>query len=496
MADEETDRQESVEDGRGPPEAVPDGGEPIEEDQPEAVESVSQVPISSNYKVLGETNGADRIGVLGENKADSGRAYGVYGLTRSRTGVGVYGLARKLNAALTFPAPVGVRGVTRADGDAANNNAPVAVHGRATGNGIVGGVLGQANSRNGLGVSGSSAKGSVGDILSLLDSKSYAAGTLGFTDKTTLDAGIENAFGVIGLAVVVVGVDGASNVGVFGQANPDEGYGVFSNNRLFASTNTSVKQSDTTPGGYVARFVDQDTEPTSSQAIIDAVTRDTDSGSNVKYFRFLEEDSNGNSATAGYIEGTGSSGITLNSVGADLAEYFPKADPDEDYDGGTVVGLSGGEITRDLADAERAAVISEAPMVSGNMPRDADDQDDYARIALVGQVDVDAGAPVTAGDLLVAAGDGTAVPRSEHDGATPLIVGIALDGAEAGERVPTLVGGTDAAATPTGTEAETPDREEVEELRETVEAQQETIERLEARLNELERTEQPAPADD
>ncbi|PSQ47353.1 hypothetical protein BRD19_09645, partial [Halobacteriales archaeon SW_7_65_23] len=107
---------------------------------------------------------------------------------------------------------------------------------------------------------------------------------------------------------------------------------------------------------------------------------------------------------------------------------------------GSVVGLADGEIRRDPTAADAALVVSDAPMLTGNVPDygEAETAEQSVCVALLGQVPVRAGAAVSAGDLLVATADGTAVPADTQDGCPP-VVGRALEDGAADDTVTTFV---------------------------------------------------------
>ncbi len=106
--------------------------------------------------------------------------------------------------------------------------------------------------------------------------------------------------------------------------------------------------------------------------------------------------------------------ITFNASSGDYAEWLPKRNPDEQFEGGDIVAMIGGKVTKQTAEAEMLMAISEAPIVLGNMPRETD-KHLYEKIAFLGQVPLKVRGPVHAGDYIVPSGnnDGTGVAVSE-----------------------------------------------------------------------------------
>jgi hypothetical protein len=177
------------------------------------------------------------------------------------------------------------------------------------------------------------------------------------------------------------------------------------------------------------------------------LTNVSDPGQFHSYISFMDS-----SGTIGNIQGDGNGGVEFVGSLADFAECFPKADPDREFEDGTVVGLDGGEVVALDADSDpdTVLVVSTAPLVTGNRPIDEDERDAYVKLSLVGQVPVRVSASVGHGDVLVASpdGDGTAVARADCDEAGRPVVGMALGEADAGETVLALIGGPGIDTTP------------------------------------------------
>ena len=103
-------------------------------------------------------------------------------------------------------------------------------------------------------------------------------------------------------------------------------------------------------------------------------------------------------------------GVAYESGGADYAEWLKKADPNEILNFGDVVGVKGGAISRSFTDAEKFMVISQNPMISAAMPEEGKEQD-YEKVAFIGQVPVKVLGEASVGDYIVSAGntDGFAI---------------------------------------------------------------------------------------
>ncbi len=173
------------------------------------------------------------------------------------------------------------------------------------------------------------------------------------------------------------------------------------------------------------------------------INRNNPDGSS-NFITFYDNDSG-----IGAIEGDGSGGVTLSGFSADFAEWLPLADPRAVVQPGDVVGLSAGAISRETGGAERAMVISSAPIIAGNDPGE-ERRPFYRRVAFMGQVPVRVRGAVAAGDLVIASGrnDGTAVavrPGELSSASLGSIVGRALEGSEDNsvKSVRTMVGVTD-----------------------------------------------------
>ena len=96
-------------------------------------------------------------------------------------------------------------------------------------------------------------------------------------------------------------------------------------------------------------------------------------------------------------------GVTYQSGGADYAEWLPKANLNDNFLAGEIVGVKAGKISRNTVDADKVMVVSNVPIVLGNMPPD-DKKDDYEKIAFMGQVPVRVTGTVKESDYILPSG--------------------------------------------------------------------------------------------
>lgn len=127
-------------------------------------------------------------------------------------------------------------------------------------------------------------------------------------------------------------------------------------------------------------------------------------------------------------------GIAYESEGADYAEWLKKADTLEVLTPGDVVGVIGGQISRSYTDADQFMVVSHQPMVVGNMPA-SDKENQFEKIAFIGQVPVKTIGEVQVGDYILPSGNGDglaiAVSRKHmRPGDYHRIIGIAWSAAD------------------------------------------------------------------
>ena len=108
--------------------------------------------------------------------------------------------------------------------------------------------------------------------------------------------------------------------------------------------------------------------------------------------------------------GIGSGGIAFESVGADYAEWLQKSNPSDIFVPGDVLGVSAGQVGKDLLKPERYMVVSSNPTVIGAMPNEGESSH-YTKIAFMGQVPTKVLGEVKRGDFILPSGnnDGYAV---------------------------------------------------------------------------------------
>ncbi|HKK77103.1 MAG TPA: hypothetical protein VJ953_18635 [Saprospiraceae bacterium] len=127
-------------------------------------------------------------------------------------------------------------------------------------------------------------------------------------------------------------------------------------------------------------------------------------------------------------------GVNYASGGADYAEYLLRDSLSRDLFPAEVVGVNGGIVSLNTADADHIMVVSTNPIVLGNMPTD-DQESLHEKIAFMGQVPVRISGPVSIGDYILPSGNndgmGIAVhPEDMQWGDYPRIVGVAWEAAQ------------------------------------------------------------------
>jgi hypothetical protein len=96
-------------------------------------------------------------------------------------------------------------------------------------------------------------------------------------------------------------------------------------------------------------------------------------------------------------------GVTYASKGADYAEWLEKEDINQIIDNGQIVGVKNGKISLNTDDADQVMAISVMPVVIGNMP-DTTRQEDFEKVAFIGQTPVWVVGTVESGDFIIASG--------------------------------------------------------------------------------------------
>ncbi len=122
-------------------------------------------------------------------------------------------------------------------------------------------------------------------------------------------------------------------------------------------------------------------------------------------------------------------GVVYKTKGADYAEYLPKANPDEVFYPGDIIGIKGGYVTKKTDDADLVMVVSSRPIVLGNLP-ERGKENAYVKVAFIGQAPAKVLGIVNPGDYIIASGnnDGSGVaisPNLIHPFQYQKIVGVA-----------------------------------------------------------------------
>lgn len=100
-------------------------------------------------------------------------------------------------------------------------------------------------------------------------------------------------------------------------------------------------------------------------------------------------------------------GVYYSSGGADYAEYLKRSPFERDFFPGEVVGIHQGEISLQTKDADHLMVVSENPIMVGNLPV-PEQEHLFEKVAFMGQVPVKVIGSVQRGDYLI--------PSGEHNG--------------------------------------------------------------------------------
>lgn len=106
-------------------------------------------------------------------------------------------------------------------------------------------------------------------------------------------------------------------------------------------------------------------------------------------------------------------GVTYASGAGDYAEYLLRENISEKITFGDIVGVKGGKVSKNIQGAERLMVVSLKPIVLGNMPQ-PNQEDNYEKVAFMGQVPVKVFGKVSIGDYIL--------PSGKNDG-----IGIAIN---------------------------------------------------------------------
>ena len=122
-------------------------------------------------------------------------------------------------------------------------------------------------------------------------------------------------------------------------------------------------------------------------------------------------------------------GVSYESGAGDYAEWLVKSNPAEKFSYGDIVGVRGGQISKDLTNADHFMVISMNPIVLGNMP-EAGQEKLYEKVAFLGQVPIKIRNKAAIGDYIISSGlnDGFGLavnPKKITLDQIPQIVGVA-----------------------------------------------------------------------
>jgi len=494
----------------------------------ELEESLANLLIPSTYKVRGRIDDPGATGVFGYSTAGSGTGKGVVGQVDSDNddAAAVHGEANNSDAGA---AADGIKAITRGTGNSGNilPNFATGVTGQATnssgsytygvygtnngtGNGTAG-VLGWSFADDGqvYGVRGetnSATDGAAGVWGDTNDSSGQIYGVKGTTGSANDDAA-----GVRGEATqgsgVTYGVRGvtqstnSSAAGVYGEGKGDAD-GVRARSQsgqaLFVSGVNRQGDDRLYPSEHAA-FIQDLNGDFSSVLALKTVDTTTESVAD-KFITFFD----GGNNVLGAIEADGSGGVRFTGAATgDFAEYMPRLDPDEEIEGGDVVGVFGDAVTRRTDGADYVMVVSDQPLVTGNSPGQSDAaREGHETVAFVGQVPVKVRGTVEEGDVIVPSGEhdgtGRAIPAAEWTPRDGAVVGRAWEGAdeEAVDRVTVAVGVESGEALEPAFENLTEELElkddritdlkaETERLREELSQRDDRIDDLEARTEQL-----------
>ncbi|MEM1002864.1 MAG: hypothetical protein AAGH46_09460, partial [Bacteroidota bacterium] len=97
-------------------------------------------------------------------------------------------------------------------------------------------------------------------------------------------------------------------------------------------------------------------------------------------------------------------GVSYASGAGDYAEYLRRLDPNEQMTYAEIVGLVGGQITKNTKSAQRMMVISYKPAVLGALPQQSKEHL-YEKVAFMGQVPVRVIGSVNIGDYILPSGN-------------------------------------------------------------------------------------------
>jgi hypothetical protein len=138
--------------------------------------------------------------------------------------------------------------------------------------------------------------------------------------------------------------------------------------------------------------------------------------------------------TAWVVKNATCAGVSYTSGSADYAEYLIRDTSSRDLVPAEVVGVRGGLVSLNTADADHFLVVSSNPILLGNMPQ-PEEVIKYEKVAFMGQVPVRVVGPVMVGDYILPSGnnDGVGIavhPQDMQLGDYPRVIGVAWESAE------------------------------------------------------------------
>lgn len=138
--------------------------------------------------------------------------------------------------------------------------------------------------------------------------------------------------------------------------------------------------------------------------------------------------------TAWIVKNATCVGVSYTSGSADYAEYLIRDTSSRDLVPAEVVGVRGGVVSLNTADADHYLVVSSNPILLGNMPQ-PENVMEYEKVAFMGQVPVRVVGPVSVGDYIIPSGnnDGVGIavtPAAMKLGDYARVIGVAWEAAE------------------------------------------------------------------
>jgi cytoskeletal protein CcmA (bactofilin family) len=104
-------------------------------------------------------------------------------------------------------------------------------------------------------------------------------------------------------------------------------------------------------------------------------------------------------------------GVSFSSGFGDYAEWLEKIDKSEMFSYGDIIGVDGGKISKNTKATDHYMVISQNPIVIGNMPEE-NYKNNYEKVAFMGQVPVKVLGKVSIGDYIIPSGFNDGIGRA------------------------------------------------------------------------------------